>query len=333
MAVLAVVTLAVSALVLSRRPSTAGASLASAPEYLPAAGKPVVQRVLAIDGRDLRVHLRVTAVPVGGLTITERIPPLVQQQRVTVGGRVTTLTRTVPCDSTFPTAPRRSRRSRTASRSAPTAPSAFLRRYAARVRFLRTVPTPDRPDTLALEVAPAVRLKAHQRAWLPVSGRSLAGATDTTVAESLGRTWAWTSSDPHVATVVHAHPHAAAAGRVPDTNAFRIDATAPGSTVVATVVAGVRYAVTITVTGHAQRAVVCDPGVFPGSRLQLATNGQSTHPVEGTLVAVGAAGTPASRAVGGRLVPLSRNDVPCDEHVRGAPDARRLRPARRRSAH
>jgi len=70
--------------------------------------------------------------------------------------------------------------------------------------------------------------------------------------------------------------------------------------------------VTVTVSGNARSAVVCDPGVFPGSRLQLATNGQSTHPVEGTLVAVGTSGPPASRAVGGRLVPLSGDDVPCD---------------------
>ncbi len=312
-ALLVAVAVGVGGFVVTRPDPAPAATLASAPEYWDIGGKPVVHRTLAGDGNALLVRLRVTNVPVGGFRAAEPIPAMVRTRPITVDGH----RRRPDADGMLHLrVPYRASNESRASYQialARTRPSeAFLRRYErARVARLRHAPARDRPQALrALDVAPAIRIHTHQTAWLPVSGSTIAGGVDTEVAERLGRAWRWTSSDPRVAVVARAHPDPLT-GRNATATYYTVDARAPGRTVLATVLAGRRYAIGVTVVPGNARPPTCEPGVFPGARLQLDTAPGTRHPVEGTLLAVGAGAPPVARAEAGRLIPLPADDTTC----------------------
>ena len=149
-------------------------------------------------------------------------------------------------------------------------------------------------------MAPEVRLRASQRAWLPVDALTLGGAEITDGADKLRAGWQWTTSNPDVALVTRRHPPSDQAGRTAGAVYFEVEGIQPGHAVVTTVVGGHRYATDVTVGRVVAPGPPCDPGVV-SSGVQLSSFGGAWHPVEGSLLATGGQ---LRRSQGGALVPL-----------------------------
>ena len=280
-------------------------TLTSAPEYWDTRGKPVVHRTIAVEDGALLVRLRVANVPAKGFEAVELVPAMVRGRPVTTEGRP------VRPDATGALHLHVRYRASNVSRASvpdrdgadrpprPVPPS--LRAGpgpAPRTRADRTRPRALR----ALEIAPALRIPAGQRAWLPISGVNLDGRVDTDVAETLGRGWRWTSSNADVAVVARAHPDPDG-GRDAASTYATVVARVPGHTTLSTTLAGRTSTVEVTVVAGGAGASTCEPGVFVPTARPLATSPASRRPAEGTLVAVGA-GPPTARAEARTLVPL-----------------------------
>jgi hypothetical protein len=288
------------------------ATLVSAPEYWDVRGKPVVHRTTTFDGRTLRVGIRVANVPVGGFTVREYLPASARDRPITVAGR-----RVRPlADGALHLRVRyrpsiESHVTYAVRRPSSTSPARFLRRFErARIRAVLAAAPARRPLALAgLELAPSLRLPAHAIAWLPVAGVTTTGELDPRASESLGSRWVWRSSDTSVVSVTRRPPAENDATRDRRATYYALVTGRPGRARITTIVGGRSFTVRVRVARVDAGTAICEPGVFPASRLRLTRAGGATHLIEGTLVDFEPDGGPTMRVAGGRLQPL--HDRPC----------------------
>lgn len=290
LAPLLVVGLALGGLFISQADEAGATPLRSATEFPVNAGSAAVHRTLSVEGNDLQVHLVVTRAA-AGTTLVEYVPSGFRAPGTAISGASHTeanrrLTFLLVGDAKTRVLDYRFRL------RAPANSDAFLEGYErARVSALRSDPEPDAPDAVVDgSVAPSLRLRVNERAWLHVVGLTARNELVTETAAK-GQWWSgltWTSSSSNVADVQPAIPKADALdGRTKGQHYLVVRGVAPGRSRFTAVLAGkpIGFDVEVEVGPSSDDSQPrCEAGVAPETRLSMTVLGSHTRVADGTLL-------------------------------------------------